>query len=167
VSGARLETGDGRPEQRGVVSISSGALAAIRAHLIHAYPNEGCGVLIGSTADDRIEISRAAGARNAEMKRGADRFEIEPRDLMAIERELDARRDGSQVVGFFHSHPDAPARPSVTDLEMARGLFDVTRAFYVYAIARVSAGGFEEISYWRLAEELGGFVELNAAASAG
>ena len=108
-----------------------------------------------------IVISRAIGTRNAEKARGADRFTIEPRDLMAIERELDARGDDTRIIGYFHSHPDAPARPSATDLEMARGLFGVARRFYVYAIVTVSSKGQGEFGFWRLRDDLNGFVELH------
>lgn len=106
-----------------------------------------------------VSIVCAAATRNSETHRGEDRFSIHPLDFLAIERELDAAKDGTRIVGFFHSHPDSAARPSSIDVEMAQGLFDVTQAYYVYAITRVDAGRPGETTYWRLARDGSKFVE--------
>ena len=109
-------------------------------------------------------ITGAIGTRNAESVRAGDRFVIHPFDLRAVEQDLRAANDGSRTVGYFHSHPDAPARPSATDLEMAKGLFEVAREFFVYAIARVSAESVHEMTLWRLAGDSSQFIELKAIA---
>ena len=135
----------------------------MRSHLAPAYPFEGCGVLIGTaSATSRVDIFEAIGTRNSELTRGEDRYSIHPSDYAAIERDLLAGKDGARIVGFFHSHPDAPAWPSAVDLEMAQGLFDVTREFYVYAIVSVSGGVAHNAAFWRLVPDASRFVELRA-----
>ena len=130
-------------------------------HLRTAYPIEGCGVLVGKkTPEGALEIDRAVGTRNAEIQRGTDRYTIEPLDFLAIERELDKRQDGSRIVGFFHSHPDAPARPSSTDLEMAQGLVDVTQEFYIYAIVNIEKDTIGEIKFWQLSDDGKKFIQI-------
>jgi len=45
------------------------------------------------------------------------RYDIDPRVLVRIQREV--HENGSDIVGFYHSHPDHPAQWSPTDLEEA------------------------------------------------
>ena len=58
-------------------------------------------------------VSRARRVRNAVVERARDRYEMDPRDQIRIQRECDA--DGLDIVGYYHSHPDHPAMASVTD----------------------------------------------------
>ena len=46
-------------------------------------------------------------------------FEIDPQALVDAHRQ--ARQGGSQVLGYYHSHPNGFARPSATDAAMAAG----------------------------------------------
>ncbi len=139
-------------------------MSATSETLLSAYPLEGCGVLVGKeSAEGILEISSAVKVRNSETIRGADRYAIDPRDYLAIETDLAKRRDGTRIVGFFHGHPDAPARPSRVDLEMAQGLFDVARTFFVYAIASVDSNQVHAIRFWKLTQNLNEFVEMKAA----
>ena len=112
------------------------------------YPDETCGLLIGRSDRGRIEAARAARAKNLNRERARDRYELDPADYMAAE--LDARRDGLEIVGIWHSHPDHPAEPSETDRAAAwEG--------WSYLIARVTARGVEHMRSWRLAGDR--FVE--------
>ena len=61
-----------------------------------------------------------------------------------------ARAAGLDVVGFFHSHPDHPARPSAFDLENAW-------PFYSYLIVSVERGRAADSRSWRLAEDRSAF----------
>lgn len=135
---------------------------AMYDHSSAAYPFEGCGVFVGKKMDNgAIEIVRTIATRNSAQSR-KDQFTIDPHDLLTIERELDKRCDGSRIVGFFHSHPDSRALPSSTDLEMAQGLFDVTREFYIYAIVGVDKGVAGEITFWRLSENALQFTNVTS-----
>ena len=85
----------------------------LRALARAAYPAEGCGLILGRPAQGSrpARAARVAGARNAAPQR--DRFEIDPGDLVAGVRA--ARRDGLELLGLWHSHPDGPALPSAAD----------------------------------------------------
>lgn len=136
--------------------LSPGARISIREHLAAAYPLEGCGFLVGCGCS----IDRAIPARNAEAHDSAQRFTADPRDLLAVEKELSRSRSPEQVLGFFHSHPDALARPSSFDLECAQGLYEVARFQYFYIIVEVTAGGSGHLSAWRLNQRHDAFAEL-------
>lgn len=87
-------------------------LAAIEAHAARAAPEEACGVLVGR---DGV-VARAVAVRNAH-PRPEDAFLLEPQELLAAV--LAAEGDGVDVLGFYHSHPRGPPRPSATDAREA------------------------------------------------
>lgn len=122
----------------------SGAQAnEIRRHGERDYPYECCGLLIGRfEADGRktvIETYPISNAREEEAKR--NRFLIRPEELMRGERH--ARERSLDVVGFYHSHPDHPARPSQYDLEHAWPT-------YSYIIVSVREGRAADLSSWEM-----------------
>ncbi|MFN3421945.1 MAG: M67 family metallopeptidase [Armatimonadota bacterium] len=86
-------------------------------HSKMVYPNEGCGILVGKREGEIWQVSRAVPVPNRNEERSRDRFEISPKDYLRVEKE--ARRDGLDIVGFFHSHPDVPPYPSLTDAQFA------------------------------------------------
>ena len=140
--------------------LSPVALISIRVHLAAAYPLEGCGFLVGIQNANRCLIDRAVPARNAAVNAAAQRFVADPRDLLALEKSLALSQSKERVIGFFHSHPDAPAQPSAFDLECAAGLHEVARFKYVYIIAEVAAHEMKALSAWRLNESCDAFIEL-------
>lgn len=89
-------------------------MAAIRAEAKRAYPSEGCGALLGQAEGD---IREAVPLPNVETDKPRVRFSVSPQDYLAMEDEADAR--GLRLLGFWHSHPDHPARPSETDRRFA------------------------------------------------
>ena len=109
------------------------AFEAIQAHGAEGYPNEICGVMVGPPVrgfSDHI-VTDVKRARNTIVDRARDRYEIDPRDQIRIEREADAA--GLEIVGYYHSHPDHPAQASRFDTERAW-------AGYVYVIVSVHGG---------------------------
>ena len=90
----------------------------MRQHAERAYPLECCGVLVGlfNSGTDRT-VERVAPCVNASIESLHKRYEISAVDLLRTQRE--ARFAGQQIVGFYHSHPDHPARWSTTDLDQA------------------------------------------------
>jgi proteasome lid subunit RPN8/RPN11 len=103
--------------QNTMLKISESEFSALRAHGEETYPHECCGVLLGSMEGDQrhvVEIVRCGNTRN---DRPQDRYHIDPRDLVRIQRQ--GRERGLDIVGFYHSHPDHPARWSQTDLAEA------------------------------------------------
>lgn len=133
--------------------IARAILAAIRRHLVAAYPEEGCGFLMGARgADGAVVVSHELPITN---RRGADgaarnRYLVSPDDFRFAEREATAA--GLQIVGVYHSHPDVAARPSSYDQEHAW-------PWYRYLIVSVVAGAVREEQVWELADDRRGFVE--------
>jgi proteasome lid subunit RPN8/RPN11 len=118
-----------------------------------AYPEECCGLLVGiDEPPGRIVVSRLVESRNVRTDRARDRFEIDPQIRIAIEREV--RGGPERIVGHYHSHPDHPARPSVTDLESA---FEPNLAWLIVGVTGGRAG---ELNAYRLDESRGEFVSL-------
>lgn len=105
------------------------------------YPEEVCGLLIGREANGEILVSRVVQANNLATDRRADRYLLDPDDFVAADDQ--ARRDGLQIVGIWHTHPDQPARPSRTDRARAwKG--------YAYLILSVGAEGLIARRSWLL-----------------
>ncbi|HXM57396.1 MAG TPA: M67 family metallopeptidase [Candidatus Dormibacteraeota bacterium] len=93
------------------MKISQQALREVHEHAGEGYPNEICGILIATRGSDVVTQSRRV--RNTVTDRARDRYEMDPRDQIRIQRECDER--GLEILGYYHSHPDHPAMASVTD----------------------------------------------------
>jgi proteasome lid subunit RPN8/RPN11 len=92
--------------------------AALRRHGEETYPHECCGVLLGRIDDDGTRIvTSIARAGNTRTDSAHNRYNIDPRELVRIQRQ--GRDRGEDIIGFYHSHPDHPARWSSTDLAEA------------------------------------------------
>jgi proteasome lid subunit RPN8/RPN11 len=116
----------------------------IREHGSETYPDECCGALIGR--DGVVAI--AYPLPNATEEGPRRRFRVRPEDYRAAERR--ATEAGAELLGFYHSHPDHPARPSQYDLDHAW-------PFFSYIIVSVSAGVPREMTSWRLREDRSAF----------
>src|SRR6202046_3724526 len=91
---------------------------ALRRHGEETYPPECCGVLLGRVDDDGIRIvTSTARCGNTRTDSPQNRYNIDPRELVRIQRE--GRERDEDIVGFYHSHPDHPAQWSSTDLAEA------------------------------------------------
>lgn len=91
------------------VVLTPPVIAALRAHAERAYPEECCGALVVDASGavqvrelDNVAVDRRHG------------FEVSARSLLALER------GPAALLGFYHSHPDAPSEPSARDAETAR-----------------------------------------------
>jgi proteasome lid subunit RPN8/RPN11 len=93
---------------------------ALRAHGEEMYPHECCGALLGRPFPQGWQIESAVRADNTRTDSAHNRYHIAPGELVRIER--DARRQGLEIAGFYHSHPDHPAQWSPTDLDEAHWL---------------------------------------------
>ena len=125
--------------------------AAIRAHGSETYPNECCGALIGRDGT----VTETLALPNTTDEGPRRRFMVRPQDYR--EAEQLAVQAGGELLGFYHSHPDHPARPSQYDLDHAW-------PFFSYVIVSVRDGVSEDMTSWRLREDRSGFdqEELNA-----
>ncbi|MGB8834760.1 MAG: M67 family metallopeptidase [Candidatus Sulfotelmatobacter sp.] len=90
----------------------------IRQHGEETYPDECCGVLLGQVTEDSSRVvTSTARCGNTRTDSPQNRYNIDPRELVRIQRE--GRERGEDIVGFYHSHPDHPAHWSPTDLAEA------------------------------------------------
>lgn len=126
---------------------------AIEEHARRGYPDEVCGVLVGlGSAEVTVEI--VIPVANHEREAPRVRYQIAPEDLLRIQRESrESRRD---IVGFYHSHPDHPARPSETDRRIAaEGLADGV----VHMVVSVDGAGRATPSAWVFRDATQAFEE--------
>lgn len=136
-----------------MIVLSASQRAQICASAERAYPDECCGLLVGSDGPDgRIVVSRIVESRNIRTDRARDRFEIDPQVRIDVERAL--RASAERVVGHYHSHPDHPAQPSRTDLELA---FEPNLIWLIVGVAEARA---IEINAFRLDQARGEFSAL-------
>lgn len=124
------------------LEVTSGVLAALREEAARAAPREACGLLLGRGA----RIQRALPAANVHPD-PLRHFEIDPAALIAAHRA--ARGGGSELLGYFHSHPNGHPRPSAVDCEHASGDRRVWAIVAAGAVTfwRDGEGGFEPLSY--------------------
>jgi len=91
---------------------------SLRQHGEETYPHECCGVLLGQIDDDGVRtVTSVARAGNTRTDSAHNRYNIDPKDLIRIQRE--GRGRGEDIIVFYHSHPDHPAHWSSTDLAEA------------------------------------------------
>ena len=117
---------------------------AIRQHGVEAYPNECCGALFGR--EGRVVAVLALPNTTEEGPRR--RFLVRSQDYRDAERR--ATELNADLLGFYHSHPDHPARPSQYDLDHAWPSFS-------YVIVSVRAGVPEDMTSWLLRDDRSGF----------
>src|SRR5260370_19508258 len=120
-----------------MLTISQSDYLSLRQHGEETYPHECCGVLLGRFDDNGAEsvtksVSRIARCGNTRADSPHNRYNIDPRELIRIQRE--GRERGEDIVGFYHSHPDHPTQCSTTDLAEAHWLVSS------YVISRVDMG---------------------------
>jgi len=115
-----------------MLRISQREFESIRRHGEETYPHECCGVLLGQMDGDIRHVTSTARCGNTRTDSPENRYHIDPKELVRIQREGRARNE--DIIGFYHSHPDHPARWSETDLAEAHWLG------CSYVITRVAQG---------------------------
>jgi proteasome lid subunit RPN8/RPN11 len=153
------------PAMSEVIEVEMGAALAerIREHGVKTYPQECCGALLGrdhgfadtpSSEVNGYRISREIHALFPLVNRRDDsprnRFSVTAEDVREAEKA--ASTQGLEVIGWYHSHPDHPARPSDYDRDHAW-------PWYSYMIVSVHNGVPQDITSWRLKDDRSGFVE--------
>jgi len=137
--------------------ISAEIAQKIREHGAQGYPNECCGALLGRDADGTSATTTGGGVIqppreilalfplvNRRDDSPRNRFSVTAEDVRDSEKV--AREKGLDVVGWYHSHPDHPARPSQYDREHAW-------PWYSYIIVSVANGKPQEMTSWRLSDD--------------
>lgn len=126
--------------------LDEGVALAIRRHGEETFPHECCGALIGN--GDRVIAAEPLPNTTAEGPRR--RFLVSASDYRLAEQKASGR--GGELLGFYHSHPDHPARPSQFDLDHAWPNF-------AYVIVSVMAGVSRVMTVWYLKEDRSSFDE--------
>jgi proteasome lid subunit RPN8/RPN11 len=116
---------------------------SIRAHGEETYPHECCGILLGRATPEGWRVESAVRAGNIRTDSAHNRYQIAPVELVRIQRE--ASRQGLDIAGFYHSHPDHPAQWSPTDFAEAHWIG------CSYVITAVAAGKAEVTNSFLLA----------------
>ena len=143
-----------------VLRIKEAQMEAIRCHGARDYPSECCGVLLGKANGELKQVTDVVALKNLRhdashaqellpvddpaRETERNRFLIDPLDQLRVEKEARAR--GLEVLGYYHSHPDHPARPSIYDREHAW-------PWYSYLIVSVEQGIAKDLTCWVLAED--------------
>ncbi len=133
----------------------------IREHGIETYPYECCGALLGKDHDvlayaphEPRKISREVVSLFPLVNRRDDsprnRFSVTADDVREAEKA--AGEQGLEVIGWYHSHPDHPARPSDYDRDHAW-------PWYSYIIVSVHSGVPQDMTSWRLMDDRSGYLE--------
>ncbi len=128
------------------VTLTSTVARAVRAHGEETFPHECCGALVG--ADGRVTATVPLPNTTEEGPRR--RFLVRPADYREAEQR--ATELGGELLGFYHSHPDHPARPSQYDLDHAWPTF-------AYIIVSVMSGRAADMTVWFLKEDRSTFDE--------
>jgi len=132
------------------VAISDAVNQAIRRHGQETYPHECCGALVGTTADAESIVAEVVPLPNTTEEGPRRRFLVRASDYRLAERR--AAEMGGELLGFYHSHPDHPARPSQYDLDHAWPTF-------AYIIVAVANGKATEMTVWFLKDDRSSFEE--------
>ena len=128
------------------LTITTGVDTAIRQHGQETYPHECCGALVGRDG----AVTAVVALPNTTDEGPRRRFMVRPSDYQLAERR--ASELGGELFGFYHSHPDHPARPSQYDLDHAWPNF-------AYVIVAVAAGRAGDMTVWWLKDDRSNFEE--------
>ncbi len=109
------------------------------SHARKAYPDECCGAMIGSIAEDGKVVREAIPLENAFEGAQATRYELRPEDLLAADKAARERR--MDLIGIYHSHPDCDAYFSRTDLENSC-------PWYSFVVLSIRKGEFDHANSW-------------------
>ncbi len=125
-----------------MLSLSSEQMAQIRQHAKAEYPRPCRGVLLGRVIGDDLRFVEEVVPLAAEPQEGRQKQVIVIPAQMS-EYEHEAAQRGLQVLGFYYSRPDHPARPGDQDRESAL-------SGYSYLILSVQKGKPAEMHCWRV-----------------
>jgi proteasome lid subunit RPN8/RPN11 len=131
-----------------MIRLRSADIEEIKQIAQKTYPHECCGVMVGSVENGVKTVTELVPAENQRTDSPANRYLITPDLLNELEKKL--KDTDRAIVGFFHSHPDVPARPSTYDQDHAW-------PWYSYVIVSVNKGEAGEIHNWKLRDDRSAF----------
>ena len=132
-----------------MIRLTEAHAEAIRAHGARTFPYECCGALLGDVEGDAKVVRELRPLENVHEEGHERRYLVSPDAMFALIRE--ERQTGRKILGFYHSHPNNPARPSETDREWAS-------SWYTYIIVSVLDGRPADMTAWRLEDDRQSFT---------
>ena len=133
------------------IIVSQSDIDAIRRHGEETFPQECCGFMLGKANGASKHVTQLLPASNdREDEAKHNRFLITPEAYMRGEKY--ARANELDILGFYHSHPNAPARPSQYDLDHAWPWFS-------YVIVSILEQKADKMTSWVLEEDRSAFQE--------
>ncbi len=133
-----------------LIKIKEQDIEKIKEHVKEAYPHECCGLLAGKGFGEEKDVFETHRLRNLNSERANDRYEVDPKEYMEVDRDTASRK--LSIIGIYHSHPDHPSKPSE---------FDAGRAWegYSYLIIAVAKGEEFELKSWVFNDSTKTFTE--------
>jgi proteasome lid subunit RPN8/RPN11 len=151
---------------RTILKLTEVLAEKIRGHGAETYPHECCGALLGREANaapgvltggelqahrDVVELFPLVNRRDDSPR---NRFSVTSEDVRDAEKAASGK--DLEVIGWYHSHPDHPAKPSDYDRDHAW-------PWYSYVIVSVANGKPQEMTSWRLCDDRSQFVSEDVA----
>ena len=135
------------------ISFTPAAWESLKVLSEQAYPFEGCGVLLGPWAKEKV-VQKVKELQNLLRDQGRGRFDFSfsPQEFLDAQRA--AEKENLDIIGIFHTHPDHPPKPSATDAGQPM------LAGWIQIIAAVHGGKFKEAKAWWRDDERNPFVEI-------
>ena len=134
-----------------VLKIDNTHFELIKAYGVESYPNECCGFLLGKQTDGHKEVLTTLPAANTrEESEQYHRFLITAEQFLQSEKF--AKEHNMDIIGFYHSHPNAEARPSAYDLEHSW-------PWYSYVIVSLKQNVVQKVTSWVLKDDRAKFDE--------
>ena len=137
-----------------MLQINHTALHKVKLHAMQTYPEECCGMMLGHETAATLQVCEVLELRNTKDEDRARRYLITPEDYKHAEEH--ATKEGLQVLGLYHSHPDHPAQPSQFDLDHAL-------PWWSYVIVSVENGLPAAVRSWLLRDDHSAFDEETLA----
>jgi proteasome lid subunit RPN8/RPN11 len=145
------------PEVKQAFRVTGAVDREIRRHGEETYPHECCGALVGTSGHTTATVALPNTTEEGPRRR----FMVRPSDYRLAEQR--AQELGRELLGFYHSHPDHPARPSQYDLDHAWPTF----AYIIVAVEGLpsqsgeaaTTGAAKDMTVWFLKEDRSTFEE--------
>jgi proteasome lid subunit RPN8/RPN11 len=133
-----------------MIEISKEHIEEIKAHAQKDYPHECCGIILGKFNQGEKSVKQIISISNEkDEKYRHNRYLITSNDI--LKTEIYAQKQGLDIVGFYHSHPDCSANPSDFDKDHALPV-------YSYFIVSVINGVAKDFTVSQLLDDRSKFV---------
>jgi proteasome lid subunit RPN8/RPN11 len=141
-----------------VIRLTKDQELEICRHGEQEFPHECCGVILGDLDQDVRIVRELRPLSNVHEDGHERRYLVSPDEMFALLRE--ERKTGRKILGFYHSHPNHPAQPSIYDRDWAS-------PWYTYIIVSIQDGTSDVITAWRLEEDRESFMAEEMVTEAG